>query len=90
MTTPQPDEPHNVDWDNPFIVFTQADIERTTSFALKALPETDPNGRVISRHLRELRVGKLRGVHKCHWKAVAMSEIFRCGKPHLALTIMAI
>jgi len=36
------------------------------------------------------RTYKVRGMHKCHWKAVAMSEILRWGKPHSALTIMAI
>ena len=45
--------------DNPYIEFTQADIERATSFALKALSETNPDGRATGRHLRDLRVGKL-------------------------------
>jgi len=43
----------------PRIEFTQVDIEKATSFALEALPETDPDGRTNCQHLRDLRVGKL-------------------------------
>ena len=45
--------------DTPHIEFTQADIEKATSFALEAQPETNPDGRTNCQHLRDLRVGKL-------------------------------
>ena len=32
----------------------------------------------------------MRGVHKSHWKAEAISEIFRGGNPHMELASMAI